>query len=1017
MPHMYLSGWRRASALLAITLCYGAATAQPSAPQAVVSGGAVAGRAMADGSTVFHGIPYAASPAGANRWRPPAPRAPWSGVFDATRPAPACVQADAGWNQQFIAGAQEDCLTLSLRTPVPATVPASAPVPVPATAAEAGKQLPVLVYLHGGSNAAGGAGDLADDALHREGIVVVKVQYRLGAFGFLGLDALRAEDPQASTANYGLLDQIAALRWVRDNIAAFGGDPGNVTLSGNSAGATDALFLTYSPLARGLFRRAILQSAAPGAPRTAAHSEAMGNVLLDRLHLPHGAAGVAALRALPADAINAAALNLPTSPGVDPSFTWEQQNIDGHVLPHSYPGAADATIAVLIGNNSQELGADRSATAAEPLLRAAFGHRTDAVRPLYRASDGAALGAIPTQVMTDMWFRCPSRWLAGRLAAAGAPVWRYEFGYGAPGSGKPPEHTSEMDYIYQAPPARAGVADWPPVQRYWANFIRHGDPNGPGLPHWPAVAEDDASLSITAGGIAAVHGARAAVCDLMFDGRDHPPSAVAPVEAVSEVKVTGGAIAGVQAAGLAIYLGIPYAAPPVGQLRWRAPQAVAPWQGVRDARHFGAACAQTAQWVTHAKREDCLYLNVWTPATTAPPAPRWPVLVWLHGGGYYGGTAAQQGFDGGNLARHGAVVVTLNYRLGVFGFFAHPELSRESPHKVSGNQGILDQIAALRWVKDNIAGFGGDPASVTIMGESAGGESVAVLVASQLASGLFQRAIAQSGNDALPLQAGEAQRFANLHAAEAGGLTYAHRVGAPDLAALRALPVEALHRQPWLPRPILNGRLLRDDLATIYRHHRQNDVPLLVGWNAEEGKDLAPEILGTDQFTAANHRQLLEKLLGQPPSAAVLAAYPGATDAEARRAINQATNDWWGGRMAQWAHLQQRHARSRAYVYYFAHQPAPPLAPCGYGCGAGHGAEIPYVFDNLAQDGRAWTTADRQLAATLAATWVRFAGTGDPNSPELPAWRPYDGSNGSIRQIGSRAALSAHPLPDLTRLR
>lgn len=809
MPHKHGYGGRLTSALLVVWLASGAATAQQPAPQVTVSGGPVAGVAMADGSTVFHGIPYAASPAGANRWRPPAPRVPWNGVFDATRPAPACVQADANWNQNFIAGAQEDCLTVSIR--------------MPALAAAA--KLPVLVYIHGGSNAAGGAGDLADDALHRAGIVVVKLQYRLGAFGFLGLDALRAEDPHASSANYGLLDQIAALRWVRDNIAAFGGDAGNVTISGNSAGATDALFLTYSPLARGLFRRAILQSAAPGAPRTAAHSEAMGNVLLDRLHLPHGAAGLAALRAQPADAINAAALNLPTSPGVDPSFTWEQQNIDGHVLPHSYPASADPTIAILIGSNTEELGADRSATAAEPLLRAAFGEKTDAARPLYRATDPAAPGSIPTRLMTDMWFRCPSRWLASRLAGAGAPVWRYEFGYGAPGSSKPPEHTTEMDYVYHAPPAKAEAADWPPVQRYWANFIRHGDPNGPGLPRWPAVADDDASLSITPAGIAAVHGARAAQCDLMFDGRDHPPSAIAPAEEISKVKITGGEVAGVQADGLAIHFGIPYAAPPVGPLRWRAPQAVVPWPGVRDARHFGA----------------------------------------------------------------------------------------------------------------------------------------------------------------------------------------------PSLAALRALPVETLHRQPWLPRAILDGRLLRGDLATIYRHHRQNDVPLLVGWNAEEGKDLAPEILGTNQFTAANHRQLLEKLLGRAPSAAVLAAYPGATDTEARRAIDQVTNDWWGWRMAQWAQLQQRHGKSRAYVYYFAHQPAPPLTPCGYGCGAGHGAEIPYVFDNLAQDDRPWTTADRQLAATLAATWVRFARAGDPNGPGLPAWRPYDGTNGAIRRIGDDATLQTYPLPDLAR--
>lgn len=485
----------------------------PAAGQEVtVTGSRVAGLAMDDGSAIFYGIPYAASPAGANRWKPPMVRAPWKGVLDARKVAPACVQADAGWNRSFMQGAQEDCLTVSIRTP----------------ALGAKDKLPVLVYIHGGSNAAGGAGSLAEDAIHREGIVLVKVQYRLGAFGFLGLDSLRAEDPHKSSANYALLDQIAALKWVKANIGAFGGDPGRVTVSGNSAGATDALFLTYSPLAKGLFQRAILQSAAPGAPRTAAHSEAMGNVLLDRLKLPHGAKGLAALRSLPAEAINAAARDLPTSPGVDTSFTWEQQNVDGYVLPDSYASAyakrAGRDIAIIIGTNTQELGADRKAEAADALVRAAFGKRSGTARAWYGADP--VLGSIPTQVMTDMWFRCPSHWLARRMQRAGTRVWRYEFGFGAPGSGKPPEHTTEMDYVYHAAPADA--RGWPPVQRYWANFIRNGDPNGAGLPLWPRVAEGNASLAIEPAGIKAVHGARAPLCELMFKGLDYPPAAVVP---------------------------------------------------------------------------------------------------------------------------------------------------------------------------------------------------------------------------------------------------------------------------------------------------------------------------------------------------------------------------------------------------------------------------------------------------------------------------------------------------------
>jgi para-nitrobenzyl esterase len=476
------------------------------------------------------------------------------------------------------------------------------------------------------------------------------------------------------------------------------------------------------------------------------------------------------------------------------------------------------------------------------------------------------------------------------------------------------------------------------------------------------------------------------------------------------VKVSGGQIVGTSADGVNTFLGVPFAAPPVGKLRWRAPQAVVPWQGVKAARAFAPACAQTATWVPNPKSEDCLYLNVWTP----DKARKLPVIVWIHGGGYYGGTAAMPMFDGGTLARRGVIVVTLNYRLGIFGFFAHPELTAESPDKASGNQGIEDQIAALRWVKENIAAFGGDPGRVTIMGESAGGESVALLVATPLAQGLFQRAISQSGNDAIPIDASENALFYRK-TAENEGVAFARAVGAAHLADLRALSVDALQKPAWAPHPIVDGHVLRDDLTSIYRHHRQNDVPLLAGWNAEEGKDLAPEIIGTDKFTAANHGALVARLLGHAPSAALLAAYPGATDAQAKASIDQLTNDWWGWRTVYWAGLQARYGRAKPYVYYFAHRPAEPVTPCGYGCGAGHGAEIQYVFDHLGQDARPWSAYDRQLAGRLADTWASFARTGSPNGKGLPAWPAFDGSPATILRIGDAADLEARgKLPDFS---
>ncbi|MES3025297.1 MAG: carboxylesterase family protein [Pseudomonadota bacterium] len=478
----------------------------------------------------------------------------------------------------------------------------------------------------------------------------------------------------------------------------------------------------------------------------------------------------------------------------------------------------------------------------------------------------------------------------------------------------------------------------------------------------------------------------------------------------SPVAVDSGVVVGLRAGAMRTFLGVPFAAPPVGALRWRAPQPLLPWKGVKHARSFAPACSQTAQWIPNPRSEDCLYLNIWAPEKAA----KLPVIVWIHGGGFYGGTAAQPGYDGANLARRGAIVVTLNYRLGILGFFAHPELSAESAERASGNQGILDQIAALRWVKNNIAAFGGDAGRVTIMGESAGGGSVQVLVASPLSKGLFQRAVSESGNDNLPFSADEQNLFDRKAGAEAKGLAAAKAVGARDLSELRKLSVSELHKLAWSASTHVDGHLLREDMSTSYRHQRQNDVPLLVGWNAEEGKDLAPEILGTSEFTAAKHLGLMTELLGHAPSERLLAAYPGATDAEAKASIDQLTTDWWGWRITRWAGLQARHGRSKAYVYHFAHRPAEPSTPCGYGCGAGHGAEIQYLFDNLDLDARPWSAADRQLAKRLADTLIRFASTGHPSGHGLPAWPIFDGSNATVLGIGTEVELRRHPLPDFT---
>jgi para-nitrobenzyl esterase len=478
------------------------------------------------------------------------------------------------------------------------------------------------------------------------------------------------------------------------------------------------------------------------------------------------------------------------------------------------------------------------------------------------------------------------------------------------------------------------------------------------------------------------------------------------------VRFAEGSAAGSVRDGVTRFLGLPYAAPPVGALRWRAPEPPRPWSGVRHATSFAPACRQTAPWITERQSEDCLYLNIWAPA--GPRKTSLPVIVWIHGGGFFGGSGAQPLYDGTRLARRGVIVVTLNYRLGLFGFFAHPELTAQD--HVTGNQGVLDQVAALRWVKRNIAAVGGDPRRVTIMGESAGGESVAILTASTLATGLFQRAIAQSGNDGLPLTPDEAPNY-DRTAAEGAGAALARRIGHRSLAELRRVPAEELLRQSWTPRTVMDGRLIPADMTTAYRRGRYNRVPLLVGWNSNEGIDLAPEILGTDRLDAASYGPLVTKLLRRPPSPALLAAYPTGTDAEARSSLERLTTDWWGWRMWSWARLHREARQAPTYVYYFIHWPAEPRTPCGYGCKAGHGAEIPFAFDQLDQDGRAWRPEDRLLSDQIATYWTNFARTGDPNGPNVPRWVAFDGNASTVQRLGSADEIKARgALPDFRLL-
>ena len=473
---------------------------------------------------------------------------------------------------------------------------------------------------------------------------------------------------------------------------------------------------------------------------------------------------------------------------------------------------------------------------------------------------------------------------------------------------------------------------------------------------------------------------RAAVCVLALS------LAAASVRAETVVATDTGALGGVEAGAVTAFLGIPYAAPPLGPLRWRPPQAPAPWAGVRTGRDFAPACMQKGVSMPGEAppriSEDCLYLNVWTPAHHANrPAA---VMVFIHGGGFSNGATAMPLYRGDRLARKGVIVVSVAYRLGPFGYLAHPELSRESADGASGDYGLMDQIAALRWVQRNIRAFGGDPGKVTIFGQSAGAMSVSLLVASPQARGLFQRAIAQSGGMFEPLELAPGYK---LPQAERDGVAYAASVGAKSIAELRAMPAEALlgGKANAVGHPVMGPSVLPLSPYQAYVAGSQARVPILIGYNADEARSLAD----VSQITTASYKADLDRTWGPlPPS--IVGAYPFTTDAGAKAARLDLERDLrFGWDMWAWARLQAG-ASQPVWLYRFAQTPPFPAASPRAGWGASHFAELWYVFDHLDQEPWAWSSADRRLADLMSSYWVNFAKTGDPNGPGTPAWPAFD---------------------------
>jgi para-nitrobenzyl esterase len=440
------------------------------------------------------------------------------------------------------------------------------------------------------------------------------------------------------------------------------------------------------------------------------------------------------------------------------------------------------------------------------------------------------------------------------------------------------------------------------------------------------------------------------------------------------------------------FLGIPYAAPPIGDRRWKPPSPPQKWTGVRKTTSFGPRCMQAREYDDMVFRdpgpsEDCLTLNVWAPADSRQSLP---VMVWIYGGGFKAGSTSEPRQDGAKLAKQGVVVVSMNYRLGVFGFFTHPELAAESGKEAAGNYGLLDQVAALAWVQRNIVAFGGDARNVTIFGESAGSFSVSALMASPLATGLFHKAIGESGaaffSRGLPFAALAEREQADTKFAET-------ELGLKSLRDLRAVPAARLlkaatrkegTKNRYKFSPTFDNYFLPESVSRIFAEGKQNDVPLLAGWNHDEGD---AELNGNKNPTAAIFRAAAEKEFG-PHASEFLHLYPARTHEEAKRSTQDYNGDDFIA-FSTWKWLEMQKATGKQVVYRYRFDLSLPARDNSEGLGAYHSAEIEYVFGQLESKRLPWRAEDRALSEQIQKYWTNFARTGNPNGPGLPHWPAY----------------------------
>jgi para-nitrobenzyl esterase len=938
----------------------------------------------------YKGIPYAAPPKGELRWKAPEPPAARAGVFKAKTFGPSCMQ------ERFVRftpgdwSFSEDCLTLNIYRP-----------------ARSGT-FPVMFWIHGGGGFVGGGRDEvyqgARLAAERE-VVVVTINYRLDALGLFALPELASEDPNGSAGNYGLLDTIQALKWVRDNIAGFGGDPKNVTIFGWSAGGVSVCILLAAPPAAGLFHRGIIESGPCDYVFSQAKGYEGGKEMARTLGCPE-ANPLPCLRAKPFKELIAA-----RNQGLRPL-------VHGYLLPAKpidlFQQGKFNRVPVMVGSNKDEanfgllwrhpLFLPRGAVTKQ--LQKFWGPRTGEILKMYSYDDYRWPVELGLAARTDSMHG--NAFAVAEALSPQTPVYGYRFDWDEERRGKKwgAFHGLEVPLVFgnlnlklesslfKNYPIPQGAKQAGPLSEqmmsYWTNFAKNGDPNGQGLPSWPVyhpAQKELIHLDIPV--------STALLTASEIQRYQYFASLIKEEGCPETVATQQGPVKGFAETGIAAcsYKGIPYAAPPVGELRFRLPGPPAMRTGTLAALDYGPSCVQNEIFGAGGKSqsfsEDCLFLNIWRPQKTGA----FPVMVWIHGGGFVMGSGSYEMYRGANLAaQHDVVVVTINYRVGPLSFLALPELAQEDPNGSTGNYGLFDQIAALQWVHDNIANFAGDPDNVTIFGESAGGRSVCGQLASPRAAGLFQRAIIESGrcDDVQTL----AQGFENSR-------EFVKKLGCAGEDArscLRALPANKLATSLGARRDFeftahMDGWFLTARPSDLFAQGKFNRVPVLIGNNRDEGKLFV--LMEPGGYFASRKKvlQTLKERMG-PRADEVLAMY--------------SLDDYHPPIMISGAIITDTYV-SRGFD---AAEKLSPYVPVYYYrfdwdeergrsfLGACHGLELPFVFGNLdlhfpaselavAISRKAAGEAE-SLSERMTAYWTNFAKTGDPNGAGLPEWPRYN---------------------------